>query len=84
MKARLYILCMVLTHLSACERGVDTGRVVTNPIDLDYAFYMTPTRETIMDVVPEALLNQLPEEQREPALQRVIAALSGSEMDTTL
>ena len=79
MKARLYMLCTVITLLSACGRSVDPGRVVTNPIDLDYAFYMTPTRETIMDVVPEALLNQLPEEQREPALQRVIAALSGPE-----
>ena len=79
MKARLYMLCTVLTLLSACGRGVDPGRVVTNPIDLDYAFYMAPTRETIMEVVPEALLNQLPEEQREPALQRVMAALSGPE-----
>ena len=34
------MLCTVLTLLSACGRGVDPGRVVTNPIDLDYAFYM--------------------------------------------
>ena len=34
MKARLYMLCTVLTLLS-CGRGVEPGRVVTNPIDLD-------------------------------------------------
>lgn len=71
--------CLGITLLSACGRSVDTCRVVANPIDLDYAFYMAPTRETIMEVVPQALLNTLPEEEKEPALQRVIEALSGPE-----
>lgn len=70
-------LCLAAITLSACGRVVDKGRVVANPIDIDYAFYMAPTRETITETVPEALLNTLPEEAREPALRRAIEALSG-------
>lgn len=79
-KVAWLIVGFVTMALSSCGRvPMDTGRVVSNPLDLNYAFYRQPTRETIMEVVPQALLDLVPEEQREAILAGVIANLSGPE-----
>ena len=79
MKRNVWLLVAFVTvALSSCGRAaIVAERVVTNPIDLNYAFYKEPTWETITDIVPQAFIDLIPEEEREETLAGVMATLTG-------
>ena len=71
--------CLVLfLVVAACSSTPDTSRVVTNPVDLNYAFHPEVTKASLAWDIPQHILASMTEEQKEIALNELKRRNEGS------
>jgi len=64
--------------LCSCTERIPSGRVVTNPIDLDYAFHPDVTMESLAWDIPPQILSGMSDEEKEMALYALQKRNEGS------
>ncbi len=77
MKVSKILLLLVSLAVVSCGRPVNLQRVVANPIDLNYAFHVEDTEESLLSSVPEEYLSQVTPEQKEQMIAMLRARLGG-------
>lgn len=77
MKKIKSILWLVSLAVVSCGRPVNPQRVVANPIDLNYAFHVEDTEESLLSSVPEEYLSQVTPEQKGQMIAMLRARLGG-------
>lgn len=64
--------------LCACTEQIPTDRVVTNPIDLNYAFHPEVTMESLAWDIPPQILSGMSDNEKELALSALQKRNEGS------
>ena len=77
MKIIKTLLWLVSLAVVSCGRPVNPQRVVANPIDLNYAFHVEDTEESLLSSVPEEYLSQVTPEQKGQMIAMLRARLGG-------
>lgn len=77
MKVSKTLLWLVPLAVVSCGRPVNPQRVVANPIDLNYAFHVEDTEESLLSSVPEEYLSQVTPEQKGQMIAMLRARLGG-------
>jgi hypothetical protein len=77
MKIIKTFLWLVPLAVVSCGRPVNPQRVVANPIDLNYAFHVEDTEESLLSSVPEEYLSQVTPEQKGQMIAMLRARLGG-------
>lgn len=77
MKVSKTLLLLVSLAVVSCGRPVNLQRVVANPIDLNYAFHVEDTEESLLSSVPEEYLSQVTPEQKGQMIAMLRARLGG-------
>ena len=77
MKIIKTLLWLVPLAVVSCGRPVNPQRVVANPIDLNYAFHVEDTEESLLSSVPEEYLSQVTPEQKGQMIAMLRARLGG-------
>ena len=77
MKIIRTLLWLVPLAVVSCGRPVNPQRVVANPIDLNYAFHVEDTEESLLSSVPEEYLSQVTPEQKGQMIAMLRARLGG-------
>ena len=77
MKIIKTLLWLVSLAVVSCGRPVNPQRVVANPIDLNYAFHVEDTEESLLSAVPEEYLSQVTPEQKGQMIAMLRARLGG-------
>lgn len=77
MKIIRTLLWLVPLAVFSCGRPVNPQRVVANPIDLNYAFHVEDTEESLLSSVPEEYLSQVTPEQKGQMIAMLRARLGG-------
>ncbi len=77
MKIIKTLLWLVPLAVVSCGRPVNPQRVVANPIDLNYAFHVEDTEESLLSSVPEEYLSQVTPEQKGQMIAMLRVRLGG-------